>query len=683
MADINKVAEALFEKIRDRFSDVSLGDDKAKATQNPEKARFFNFDYEVDNKTHGNITLSLIDETSLKIYFSTNICNDLSEEEQTKWYSFLRELREFAKRNMLSFEPRDITRSTLKHRDLQHVSKSDSTFNKGELSLGESKLYGSAKKSYESFGPARIVIQHSKPIVDETHGARARNINAIFVENDQGERFKLPFKNMIGARAMARHISAGGNTHDDIGKHITEMVSEYNKLRPFLRNVRTRTFEDAETKEMCEAAAEYHNKLHKQLNQLRGKRGYSAFKESYVADNTLMDDVDVDSLKNRFVRQVYDNRIDEALPIVNKAHKMKTSSKLAAQFESWANGIVEGTLESDESTALKELFKEPLVVGVDGVNAIAAIEGLVAGDQLVSALTELASYDTEADARQTIADWLEGEEPELYAEIFGEERPNFEEQVGEAINWPKEVPTDSGFSGEQQYDDDEENDPHPYNTPPNVDRLARKIYGQTEGDVDVDRFARKIYGLEESEGLEEANEWQKGDNDSNTVIDDLRNTSETTNNKLQSYIGKHVYVKSAGTGGEVIQVSPTHRNSLVIALDNGQQTVAHFTDVSDEKPGTIRHVLDKFNALTGGNPSKSPTRTQRATPGTSTRDFAESDDNEPDYCPSCAGTGEGQYDGTRCSHCGGSGVLKDKSEDGPEYEKFNESLALLKRYIKH
>jgi hypothetical protein len=34
------------------------------------------------------------------------------------------------------------------------------------------------------------------------------------------------------------------------------------------------------------------------------------------------------------------------------------------------------------------------------------------------------------------------------------------------------------------------------------------------------------------------------------------------------------------------------------------------------------------------------------------------DDNEDDgYCHTCDGTGEGQYDGTRCSACGGSGVL--------------------------
>lgn len=319
-SEINKISEALFEKIRDRFDDVSLGDEKAKATQNPEDARFFNFDYISEGNNYGNITISLIDDTSLKIYFSTNISDDLDDIEKNKWYSFLRELREFAKRNMLSFEPRDITRSTLKHRDIHQVSKSDRAFDKSDIPLGESKLYGTAKQSYEKFGPARIVIKHSKPIVGETHGARARNINAIFVENDQGERFRLPFNSMNGARAMARHISAGGNTTDEFGKHITEMVSEYTKLRPFLRNVKTRTFEDAETQSMCEAAFEYHALLHSTLNKMKGKRGYTSYKESFVSSNTLMDDIDVDSFKDRFVKRVYNDKIEEALPIVNKAY---------------------------------------------------------------------------------------------------------------------------------------------------------------------------------------------------------------------------------------------------------------------------------------------------------------------------------------------------------------------------
>lgn len=35
---------------------------------------------------------------------------------------------------------------------------------------------------------------------------------------------------------------------------------------------------------------------------------------------------------------------------------------------------------------------------------------------------------------------------------------------------------------------------------------------------------------------------------------------------------------------------------------------------------------------------------------------------EDGYCTTCAGTGEGQYDGARCSACGGKGIRKAKPD---------------------
>ena len=97
MRELNKIAETLFEKIRSRFENVSIGDENAKSTQDPERARFFNFEYvSKDGTNFGNVTISLIDETSLKVYFSKNISDDLGEEHQEEWYGFLRGLRKFA-----------------------------------------------------------------------------------------------------------------------------------------------------------------------------------------------------------------------------------------------------------------------------------------------------------------------------------------------------------------------------------------------------------------------------------------------------------------------------------------------------------------------------------------------------------------------------------------------------------
>ena len=424
MREINKIAEGLFEKIRDRFEDVSLGDDKAKATTDPESARFFNFDYVIDDHDHGNITISLIDETSLKVYFSKNISSDLDDEHKKEWYRFLRELREFAKRNLLSFEPRDITRSTLKHRDLQQVSKSDDTYTRDDV-VSES-LYGTRRSSYEKKGPVRIIVRHSQPILDEENRrARAHHINNIYVENQEGERFKMPVKSLKLARAVAQHFKQGGDLHDDLGQHICEMAIEAAKLKPFLNKVRHRTFEDTQTQSMVEAAFEYHGLLNNTLKRMTGKKGYKKCAEQFVATSTsYIPEVDTDEMKERFVKRTFDDRLEEALPLVHKAYNMKKENKFAEQFESWADTVSEGTWavpdSDDEVAKLIDLLDQPLPVGVDGQNATNALYNIIGDDRLFDRLGELADSDPEADARDLVVDWLQDNLPHIYQQIMNE-----------------------------------------------------------------------------------------------------------------------------------------------------------------------------------------------------------------------------------------------------------------------
>ena len=432
MREINKIAESLFEKVRDRFEDVTLGDENAKATQNPEDARFFNFDYSIDGQSFGNITISLVDENSLKVYFSKNISDGLDEEQKTKWYAFLRELREFARRNLLSFDPRDITRSTLKHRDIQQVSKADSTYSKNEV-VGESRLYGHTNRSsYENEGPVKIIVRHSAAINPEQRGARSRHIKAVYLETQDGERRKLAHNNLKYARAMARHVSEGGLMEDDFGQHITRIAEECGKLRPFKSQMRRRTFEDAETQEMVEAAFEYHGLLNNTLKKISGRKGYAACKESFHMDEqTLMDDFDVDSMRERFVRKTYNDATDSALPIVQKAYKMKKDNKFAEQFEQWADKISEDSWDDSEDAQqwgeepiniddLAELFAEELPIGIDAINATSALRGVINSNDLEDKLVAAAQENPTADARDIILAWVEANEPNVYQELMNE-----------------------------------------------------------------------------------------------------------------------------------------------------------------------------------------------------------------------------------------------------------------------
>jgi len=468
MREINKIAEALFEKIRDRFDDVTLGDENAKATQDPASARFFNFDYTVDGASHGNITISVIDENSLKVYFSKNISSDLDDEEKAKWYAFLRELREFARRNLLSFDPRDITRSTLKHRDLQQVSKSDNTYSKDEVALGESRMHGTSRSSYEQDGDVKIIVRHSDRVDPEQRGARSRKIKALFIETADGARIKLPHNNLKYARAMAQHISQGGDAGDDFGCHITKIAEECGKLRPFKSAMIRRTFEDAETQSMAEAAFEYHGLLNNTLKKMGGRKGYAACKESFIADDVLMDEFDVDALRERFVKRSFNDRMEDALPLVQKAYNMKKSNNFAQQFESWADNVSEGTWakpEGEEQVAeLIDLLMEPLTVGIDATNATSALYNLVGDDQLFDRLGDLAEENPEADARDVVMDWVQENMPEIYQQVMaaiGDEDTagqQAEPEMDEGDTYGGTPAGGQDYTNVEENYDDEEND---------------------------------------------------------------------------------------------------------------------------------------------------------------------------------------------------------------------------------
>jgi hypothetical protein len=326
--EIEKIADALFEKIRSRFDNVSIGDEQAKDTADPEKARFFNFDYiSSDGENFGNVTVSLIDENSLKIYFSKNISQKLNDEQRKDWFDFLSNLRFFAKRNLLTFDTRDISRSNLNLKDLKTVTKSDATLDRDDIAMNESRMYGTPKTSFENVGNARIRVIHTEAINPDQRGSRSRHINAIYVETIDGERFRMSHNKLSGARAMARHISEGGRPWDDIGEHITGIVNEMSELGHFVRTMRHRTFEDNTTIKMVEAAAQYYNGMHRQLNHLKSTRAYRNFVENYQPSAQQLDEVDVNELKEKFVKKIFDDRMTAALPHVYKAYKLQEQAE--------------------------------------------------------------------------------------------------------------------------------------------------------------------------------------------------------------------------------------------------------------------------------------------------------------------------------------------------------------------
>ena len=237
MIKIENISNDLFNKIRGRFPSVTIGDQDGTVTNKPEEARFFEFDFSIDSEKLGKVTASIKEENegklSLVLMFSEDFITNETEDRQDVWYNFLRELRIFSKKRLMNFEVRNINKDNLKKSDYRFLAQRHS----GDEQMTESRLYGTSRISYENIGDARLMIKHTKPVNTELAAGRTQHIGSIYVENSQGERFKYPHKHLSGARALARHVSEGGNPYDDFGSHITEMSSELSKLRRFNTHV--------------------------------------------------------------------------------------------------------------------------------------------------------------------------------------------------------------------------------------------------------------------------------------------------------------------------------------------------------------------------------------------------------------------------------------------------------------
>ena len=179
---------------------------------------------------------------------------------------------------------------------------------------GFSGWTGSARKSVNQLESARIIVKHKRTVDEEKRGARTRQIESIFIENAEGERFKFPSTNITAAKAMARHVQEGGAPFDDFGQHIYGIMEELNQLKTFSRkNKRNDFFEDAQIGE--EITAHIGN-LRGSLKSMSTPRGYKAQMEGFTKENEDVSQERIDELKDATTMSYFDESIADSLPYV-------------------------------------------------------------------------------------------------------------------------------------------------------------------------------------------------------------------------------------------------------------------------------------------------------------------------------------------------------------------------------
>ena len=312
MKNLDQTAKQLFAKIRGRFPGVTIGDSDGNVTTNPEAARFFEFPFKEGDEDLGKISVSLEEENGVVIMYQKDVAeNSLAK---SKWYDFLKELRQFAKKRMLNFDTRDITKSNLEKRDYQYLAKRPEDSN-----MNESKMYGTSKLSYQNVDNARLVIKHTESINQEIPTGRTQKIGAIYVENADGERFKYPYKHLSGARAMARHVAEGGNPYDDFGKHITGLSEEMSKLRKFKTYMGRSAVMAESLSEYMDVVKDRVSTVKKTIESLQKPKFYAEAVEAFAP--VVMEDVPADVAENWIdqltIRQ-FNEELSDVFPYIYK-----------------------------------------------------------------------------------------------------------------------------------------------------------------------------------------------------------------------------------------------------------------------------------------------------------------------------------------------------------------------------
>jgi hypothetical protein len=462
----NNIAQDLFYKIRSRFSGLKLGAETGAITIMPEEARFFDFDYMEGEQPIGHVSISLAEPNSMKVYFSNGITEAMDDGQKDHWYGFLKELRTFAKRRLLSFDTRDIAKDNLDKRDFAFLSQNaqpkqtePNTIQKpvGESIMSESNMYGTKTVSYQKLENTRLIVKHSQQLSDDmAPGARSRNIAGLFVENADGERFKYPFIHLAGARAMQRHVANGGVPYDAIGESIIRMSEEIAQLKSFGNYVVRNDLMNSDTNNVVERSTEQLNRLREQVRALSKQGHYEAYKESFQAQQPLEVPQDVvEQFTDQFTVKNFKEDIASVFPVLYRLMKegntigyddivaMTQQDEVTnedveidledndpfAKFENWVMGLGEDSAivseDPEEQAAaiqnLQELVGDTFPAGVDGTNAIESLKGIIEDPSLYNQIKETAKQDANADVRQIVQDWLNTNAPETLEQIdFGD-----------------------------------------------------------------------------------------------------------------------------------------------------------------------------------------------------------------------------------------------------------------------
>ena len=302
----SSVAEKIFRVLKGSGYDLKMYDNnEGSEVADPQQARFF---YVQDP----NLMVNLDDKNAeIKMHKGpTNI---------VQVQKTLDLLKNLSKTNLLDFDLREFGKE-IKPKNYSFRLNTN-TMSDNIQTEGLSAPIGTPKTSSQHLEGAKLLIKHRKPVNEEIPGSRSRNIKALYVENADGERFKYPFIHLNGARAMTRHVQAGGTPYDEVGQSITGMSEQLSKIREVLNVMRRSPAVQEQAGVVMSSLLTRQDRLRETIKRLTTAEGYSIYSEGYtVPVKKEYDQSVLNSMKEKFTVTNVDNRIEELLPFITEVN---------------------------------------------------------------------------------------------------------------------------------------------------------------------------------------------------------------------------------------------------------------------------------------------------------------------------------------------------------------------------
>ena len=334
------VAEKIFRVLKGHGYHVQMFDDtEGNEISNPQEARFFYVD-------QPNIMVNLSPENEeVKMHKGPENIENIEKTVQS--------VKNLAKDNLLDFDLREFGRE-IKPKNYAFRLNSNTMSDENIKTESYSQMAGTVKTSNQKLEGAKLLIKHRKAVNEEIPGARSRNIKALYIENAEGERFKYPFIHLNGARAMTRHVQAGGNPFDEVGQSITNISERLSKIREVLNIIRRSPAIQEQASSVVTSLNYNQDRLRETIKKLMTGVGYDAYVESYAkAETKEYDQETLDSMKEKFTVTNIENKITDLLPMIQEIHdeEINDTDSLRKRVQAKLNEPVEMHSPSDNQKA--------------------------------------------------------------------------------------------------------------------------------------------------------------------------------------------------------------------------------------------------------------------------------------------------------------------------------------------